>query len=437
MRGGNRQVALILLEAAGLVFLAALCFRAPASRVRITPRGALVALIVSSPVWLAVVYLLPWPTGAWTAMPGRSLYAGLLSSAGASLGDWRPLSLVPDATVTSLLAGIPLMAAFIAGLAARLEQAKRLVGVFVIVAFAEAALALSQAGSGVESLFFGADFGRPFGTFANSNHFANYLAMALCGYIWLAWSKLGQSRHADHLHAAAARRRLTLYVAGALLLLVCVLMSRSRGAALAGLPAALVAFTLALTVGPRARPLKTTLLVVGAVLAGGIFLVGADALMSRFALRAMIGDAGLRGLIASTTLTGAGEFWPIGSGWGTYTEIYPRFKPASISETVDYAHQDYAQMLFEGGIFAVLLMGVFAWLAITRAIYLVRSAMRNKRLRREEMAAAICGIGLLGFLLHSLVEFNMHIPANAIIASLFAGIFLRPLKPKEEDFSGD
>jgi hypothetical protein len=33
----------------------------------------------------------------------------------------------------------------------------------------------------------------------------------------------------------------------------------------------------------------------------------------------------------------------------------------------------------------------------------------------------------LGFLAHSLVEFNMHIPANAILASLLAGVFLRPL----------
>jgi len=29
------------------------------------------------------------------------------------------------------------------------------------------------------------------------------------------------------------------------------------------------------------------------------------------------------------------------------------------------------------------------------------------------------------------VEFNMHIPANAIMASLLAGVFLRPLDSEE------
>jgi hypothetical protein len=47
------------------------------------------------------------------------------------------------------------------------------------------------------------------------------------------------------------------------------------------------------------------------------------------------------------------------------------------------------------------------------------------------MLGTLCGLGLLGFLLHSLVEFNMHIPANAIMAALLAGIYLRPLDSEE------
>ena len=47
------------------------------------------------------------------------------------------------------------------------------------------------------------------------------------------------------------------------------------------------------------------------------------------------------------------------------------------------------------------------------------------------MASALCGLGLLGLLLHSLVEFNMHIPANAILGALLAGVYLRPLAAKD------
>jgi hypothetical protein len=44
------------------------------------------------------------------------------------------------------------------------------------------------------------------------------------------------------------------------------------------------------------------------------------------------------------------------------------------------------------------------------------------------MAAALCGLGLLGLLAHSLVEFNLRIPANAILGALLAGVYLRPLR---------
>ena len=52
VRGGNRHAVLIVLEAAALAFLAALCFRAtlPLPRPRVTWRGALLALLVLSPL---------------------------------------------------------------------------------------------------------------------------------------------------------------------------------------------------------------------------------------------------------------------------------------------------------------------------------------------------------------------------------------------------
>ena len=436
MRGGNRHVALVVLEAAALVFLAALCFQPPPGVRAFTRRGTLLAVLVLSPLWLALVYLLPLPAGLWAAIPGRSLYADLLSGAGMPVDQWRPMSLVPDATGTSLLAGIPLVAAFLGGLGTRLPQLKLILKVLVGAACLEVAFGLLQAAGGRE-LFFGLGVGRPFGTFANPNHFANYVAMALAAYVWLAWLGLWHSRRVHHMRPSEMRRKVALYAFGAMLLLTGVLMSRSRGAALGGLSAALAAFAVALTVGSRERNWRMTMLVLGGAVLAGISIVGFNTIASRFDVQTVASAASLRTQIAWTSLSGAMAFSPVGSGWGTYADVYPRFQPASITERVHHAHQDYAEMLFEGGIFAVLLMAVFAWLAITRAVYLVRAAVRNRRLRREEMAAAICGIGLLGFLLHSLVEFNMHIPANAIIASLFAGIYLRPLKPKEEEVPGD
>jgi hypothetical protein len=132
-----------------------------------------------------------------------------------------------------------------------------------------------------------------------------------------------------------------------------------------------------------------------------------------------------RGLLASSTFNGAQVFWPWGAGWGTYAAVYPRFQPLAIEGIADYAHQDYAQMLLEGGVFAVLLLATCLWLAGSRAVALLGSALRHRRLNHEDMGSALCGLGLLGLLLHSLVEFNMHIPANAILGALLAGAYLR------------
>jgi len=437
MRGGNRHVALIVLEGMALAFLVALLAGVRPASGRPSLRGVLLALLLASPAWLALVYLVPVPVSLWSALPGRGSYPDVLAKAGIEIGDWLPLSLVPDMTASSLFAGIPLVAAFLAGFWMQLPQVQLVLKVFVAAAFAQVVMGLLQvAGGASSSLYFGGVGGRPFGTFANPNHFANYLAMALAVYVWLAWARLTQPRQHvpmfEERGFSSRTRRTALWAAGGVLLTVGILMSRSRGAMLAGLPAALCALGVAVTGGARSsRAVRTTLILAGVAMLAAISMVGFDFVLSRFQTRSFTGDASLRNLLAGTTLEGAWQFWPFGAGWGTFSSVYPRFQPASVLELANQAHQDYAQLLFEGGIFGLVLMGAFAWLAVGRALVLVRAALRRRRLRREEMLSALCGLGLLGFLLHSLVEFNMHIPANAIMASLLAGVYLRPLDSEE------
>ncbi|QJW83702.1 hypothetical protein HK414_05575 [Ramlibacter terrae] len=114
MRGGNRNVALIVLEGVAPVFPVALLARMPRPAARLSVTGWLLAFLLSSPAWLAVIYLLPLPPGLWEAVPGRADYVGLLAGIGIAPGQWRPLSLVPNATSVSLLAGIPIVAGFAA-----------------------------------------------------------------------------------------------------------------------------------------------------------------------------------------------------------------------------------------------------------------------------------------------------------------------------------
>ncbi|MDP3673076.1 MAG: O-antigen ligase family protein [Telluria sp.] len=433
MRGGNRHVALIVLEALGLALLAAVGFRPQAASHTGGARWAdsiALWLLLLSPALLAIIYLVPLPLELWAVLPGRGIYPQALRDAGVPAPAWLPLSVVPDATLTSLLAGIPLVAAFVLGRACTLPQLRRLARIVVAMAFAQVLLSLLQVGGDAQSaLFFGASGRRPIGTFANSNHYANYVAMALTLYIWLAWDWLNTSPRASTSNGRQPDRAFRMaWVAGGLLLALGVLLSQSRGAVVTGLPIAAVGFGWLLisrrqgTYGTRG----TAIVLVVAVLGLAAF-IGLEVLLARFTASELVNSASFRALLTRSTLAGAAEFWPWGAGWGTFGVVYPRFQPPEIPGAAGHAHQDYAQMLFEGGLFAVTLMVAFLWLALLRAVQLARTLAREHHIRPETIAAALCGLGLLGFLLHSLVEFNMHIPANAILASLLAGVYLRPL----------
>jgi hypothetical protein len=436
MRGGNRYVALIPLELLGLAVMLGLWVRwaiaRPVSGMARWPTAVLL-LLLSSPLLLAAVQLTPLPLALWTHLPGHQLYVDTLQAIGASTDVMRPLSLAPSATAASLLAGIPIAAALLLGYSASLSQLRLLLWAVVAIAFAQTLLGVLQIAGGERSaLFFGVlTFGPPVGTFANRNHFANYLAMALAAYLWLAYESVRAHGAERGTRSFTARHRMTLWAAGGLALVLGVLLSRSRGGAIFGLSSAALALAaVSLRLNGWSRGLRLALPLLGVLVVGASALVGFEAVTARLTADQLASSAGFRGELARTSLHGALAFWPWGSGWGTYNVVYPRFQPPSLPGFANHAHMDYVEMLFEGGIFFVLFAAAFLWLAGARAWHLARAALRERTLDREAMAATLCGLGLLGLLLHSLVDFNMRIPANAILGALLAGVYLRPLSAK-------
>jgi hypothetical protein len=430
MRGGNRYAALIALEIVGLLVLAAIGARHALAKPPVPmPVSRPLWALLLSPLLLGFIQLTPLPAGLWSALPGHDIYAQVLGQAAAAPAAWRPLSLNPDATLGSLLAAIPIVAAFLLGYLATLTQLRVLCRVVAAIAFAEVMLGLLQISGGEHSPFFFdvITYGPPIGTFANRNHFANYLAMALAAYVWLAFESIRYARLKSGGITFGSRHRAALWAAGGLVLVLGILMSRSRGGAVFGLPMAVAGLAV---VSLRAKGWsRGSWIGVGAaaVLVGGAAaLVGFDAITARISGEQLASSASFRGELARTSLQGALAFWPWGAGWGSYDSVYPRFQPAGIAGFANHAHEDYVEMLFEGGLFFVILAGIFIWLAAARVRRLVAFAREERKLDRECMAAAICGLGLLGLLAHSLVEFNLRIPANAILGALLAGAYLRP-----------
>ncbi len=101
----------------------------------------------------------------------------------------------------------------------------------------------------------------------------------------------------------------------------------------------------------------------------------------------------------------------LGWGLGTFGEIYPQFRSFYTNSLVDYAHNDYLQLLAETGI-AGFAIGLW-FLASTLA-----PALRKIQKWPSELNAAVAlagTLGIAGILVHSLLDFNLHIPANAAL----------------------
>jgi O-antigen ligase len=105
-----------------------------------------------------------------------------------------------------------------------------------------------------------------------------------------------------------------------------------------------------------------------------------------------------------------------GTGMGTLEVAYPRYQTHYIGLIVNHAHDDYVELLSDGGV----LGGAFGLVFL---IVLYRRGVRNLRRARSPVTRSLYAGGLVactGLLLHELVDFNLHIPSNAIIFLVIA-----------------
>lgn len=441
LRGGDYFIALIPIEIASLLTIAALAARhvlgaTDESQARgIDP---LVVALVASPLLIAIVQLTPIPAAWWNQLPGHSRYVDALRSVGVPEAHWRAISISPDATRASLLAGLPLVAAFLLGLVAAVHEMRTLLRLVALMAFAQVVLGLLQLSGGQFSPFYFGfmTYGSPIGSFGTRNEYANYLGMALAAYVWLAYDA---TRYTLRLQAGSPltsgrfddRHALAAWVLGGLVIVVGALVSHSRAGAFFGLGAALIAVAAAgLRVFGWMRGWRFALPIAIVVVVGGIVMVGPDAVLARLSGDQLGQSAGFRRELWRTTWHAAVAFLPFGSGWGTYDIAYRPFQTPLIVGYPNHAHMDPLEMFLEGGALFLVFAACFVTLAARRTSWLLGQVWRERTLDREGMMVALCGIGLAGFLAHAMVDFPMRVPGNAVLAALLAGAFLRPLLPR-------
>jgi O-antigen ligase len=105
-----------------------------------------------------------------------------------------------------------------------------------------------------------------------------------------------------------------------------------------------------------------------------------------------------------------------GTGLGTLIVVYPRYESFYNGTTVDHAHNDFLEFLADTGLIGGVCGAFFVGLLFRRGFANFQIAAGSST------QALVVGplIACAGLLLHSLVEFNFHIPSNAVIFLLLA-----------------
>jgi O-antigen ligase len=120
--------------------------------------------------------------------------------------------------------------------------------------------------------------------------------------------------------------------------------------------------------------------------------------------------------------------YPIkGAGLGTMISVYPRYETLYDGYAVDHVHNDYIEALAETGFLGGLCGVGFLWLLYreARKSFVAEQGHFSRALHASAIAA-VCGL-----LLHSWVDFNLHIPSNALLFLLQAYLATSPPLPSE------
>jgi O-antigen ligase len=423
-RGAKPPVALLILTLSGLLVIGVLAWRRSWLALDRWAFAALLALVAAF-----LLPLLPVPAGWWAQLPGRATIAADLAVAGIERDAWVPLSLTPSDSAIAALKLVAPLAMFACTLAATTSVRRALVHVLLVVAALDALLALVQFPQGPDSpLRLAMPWAESSGSYTNRNHLAGLLEMALPPALALLVAALAEARERFGTPGALLHAAPLSYLGLALAIVLGLVFSRSRaGLLLAMLGMLLCAFAFARTaLGPGSRRA-----IYGVALAAiaAAAAIGAWPVLQRFAATDLGADS--RIAYTATTLRAARDWFPLGSGPGSFDRVYPRYAgaadlgPAYVNE----AHNDYAQALLEGGVPLALaiVLGLVVYARGWRGVRRMDEPLRDHCLR----VGAGIALGLM--LLHTAADYNLQTPANALVFALLAGLFLAD--PRRESAS--
>ena len=382
----------------------------------LAPR-AMLALVLAA-LALPLVQLIPLPAAIWSGLPGRQLVAEAYGFAGGP--TWSALTVSQARTFVAFIGLIAPFTVIALGWSLDGEARHRLMAILIGLGLLNLVPGIAEAlGTDGQSLLYPANEmpGVMFGLFANRNSTGLFLDCCLLLLVALPVAK------------RTALATLGKLLIGTLLTLGIFLTQSRSSIALLALPASLAAAK-ALAGYATASSIRFAAISRAFVAAGlaAVFLIGlipmlGETRLGTIADRFEQGD-GQRSLIWEDARFAAQRYWPVGSGMGTFDEVF------QVDESLEYisprragrAHNDYIELAIEAGGFGLAV--VLGW-----AVWIAFAAWRAVLTPQRWTALAGTGI-LVAMALQSTLDFPLRNQTMLCLAAFAILLIAPPRKPQ-------
>jgi O-antigen ligase len=322
-----------------------------------------------------------------------------------NLSGFHSISVYPYASLHALARFLIYFSIFImaASLASERIALMRAIQVIVIFGFLVSLFALIQMATWNGKIYWFRELSRggsPFGPFVNKNHFAGFVGMIVPFGLALA------------LRMKESAKRF-LFIFSSVVMSLGLFYSLSRGGIISFIVSMGMFSLLVMIRRTKSKPVIVSAVFVVLLLSYLIYF-GLSPVIERFASTDV--TLSQRVTVWKSFLNAAADFWLAGGGIGTFPYISPLYHPEGITSFFDHAHNDYLEFFVEmgslGSIIAIIALMIF-----------FRNILKTKWWQSKDVYLVLAGFSsFLSIAVHSLADFNLHIPSNAILLSTVLGI---------------
>jgi O-antigen ligase len=270
--------------------------------------------------------------------------------------------------------------------------------------------------------------GDSFGPFVNRNHFAGWMLMALPLAIGYFCTRVGRAmrkvkpgwRNRVIWFSSREASQTILFGAGTLLMALALVLTMSRSGAL-GLLVALVIAGGFVTHG-QSTALRRVVLAAFLVFVGTFVMwwAGMDRLAARFNETDPVGAAGRLGIWADTWHI-AQRFPLAGTGLNTFGTSTIFYQTGDLSRHFAQAHNDYLQLLSEGG----FLLAVPTAILLLVLIWRIAGRFRDPLTDADYWIRVGAITGVLAIACQEAVDFSLQMPGNAALFAILLALACR------------